>query len=172
MENREQRKGRLKVFKMNNPQCSEAIGGTNKKTVTLSTPKRVEQVTENRFYNYIKFLLNMKQKMIFLALMLWMLSTASANAQVLIGGNESDEPHSGAILDLSFLGDKNLGLLLPNVELGATATDFTLAADATDEQKTAACGMIVYNTKTDALNGAGLYVWTGSKWMVVALAGS
>ncbi|MDR0682880.1 MAG: hypothetical protein LBG15_13690 [Dysgonamonadaceae bacterium] len=114
----------------------------------------------------------MKQKMIFLMLMLFVLSAASVKAQVLIGGEVDDEPHSGAILDLSLLGTQKLGLLLPNVELGTTATDFMLVADASEEQKTTACGMVVYNTKSGVLNGVGLYVWTGSKWVVVALAGS
>jgi hypothetical protein len=114
----------------------------------------------------------MKRKMIFLALALIILSAASVNAQVIIGGNETQEPHAGAILDLSPLGTQQLGLLLPNVELGAAATDFALAANVTSEQKIAARGMVVYNIKQGVLNGVGLYVWTGDKWVAVALAGS
>jgi hypothetical protein len=113
----------------------------------------------------------MKQKMIFLALTLLIWSAASVKAQVIIGGNETQDPHESAILDLSPLGTQKLGVLLPNVELGTTATDFVLADDASEEQKTAARGMVVYY-KGSNLQGSGLYVWTGSKWIVVALAGS
>jgi hypothetical protein len=110
----------------------------------------------------------MKRKMIFLMLMLFILSVASMNAQVIIGGSGSEEPHAGAGLDLSPLGDKHLGLLIPNVTLGSSATDFVLVEESevteeTEEIKTAATGMIVYNPD-DVLFGAGLYVWTGSAW--------
>jgi hypothetical protein len=124
----------------------------------------------NKYINKFKTLLIMRN-VIFWMLALVMMSVASVNAQVIIGGNEADEPHAGAILDLSPLGIKSLGLLLPNVELGTSATDFALVASATDGQKTAARGLIVYNAK-DVLNGAGLYVWTGEKWKVIALAGN
>ncbi|MDR0681119.1 MAG: hypothetical protein LBG15_04610 [Dysgonamonadaceae bacterium] len=74
--------------------------GTNEKRQTLSTPKRVEQVKRNRTINNItKFLLNMKQKMIFLALALWILSAASVKAQVTIGSNQ--DPHKGAVQSCS-----------------------------------------------------------------------
>jgi hypothetical protein len=113
----------------------------------------------------------MTKKMKFWMLALCMLSAASTNAQVIIGGNETQEPHAGAVLDLSPFGTKQLGLLLPNVELGNTASDFALLANATTEQKSAARGMLVYNIKA-VLNGIGLYVWTGTEWKVIALAGN
>jgi hypothetical protein len=109
------------------------------------------------------------RKMIFLLLMLFVLSVASMNAQVIIGDN-TKEPHAGAILDLSPLGTKKLGLLLPNVELNNSADDFALLASATSEQKTAARGMIVYNINASVLSGAGIYVWTGSEWKPVVLS--
>jgi hypothetical protein len=109
------------------------------------------------------------KKVIFLMLTLIVLSAASMNAQVLIGDN-TKEPHAGSILDLSPLGTQKLGVLLPKVELGSTADEFVLIASPTSEQKIAARGMIVYNTKT-TLNGAGLYVWTGELWKPVVLAG-
>jgi hypothetical protein len=55
----------------------------------------------------------MKQKMIFLTLILMMLSAASMKAQVNIGS--LDNPHAGAVLDLSQ--SENLGLLLPQISL-------------------------------------------------------
>jgi hypothetical protein len=114
----------------------------------------------------------MKRNVFFLMLTLVMMSVASVNAQVIIGGSENQEPHAGAVLDLSPLGAKKLGLLLPNVELGSAATDFALVAGATSEQKTAARGLVVYNTKADALKGVGLYVWTGTEWKIIASAGN
>jgi hypothetical protein len=72
-------------------------------------------------------------------------------------------------LDLSPLGADNLGLLLPNVELTNDAADFVLGDGATPDEKTAATGMLVYNTAA-VLGGAGLYIWDGAKWKAVALA--
>jgi hypothetical protein len=107
----------------------------------------------------------MKQKTMFLMLTLFILSVASMNAQVIIGGSGSEEPHAGAGLDLSPLGGKHLGLLIPNVTLSNSDTDFVLveSEEVTDDIKTAATGMIVYNP-AEVLFGAGLYVWTGSEW--------
>jgi hypothetical protein len=113
----------------------------------------------------------MRKKTFSLMLSLILMSVASVNAQVIIGGSENQEPHAGAVLDLSPLGTKNLGLLLPNVELGTVATDFALVANVTDEQKSAARGLVVYNIK-NVLNGIGLYVWTGTEWKVITLAGN
>jgi uncharacterized protein (TIGR02145 family) len=106
--------------------------------------------------------------------LLWMLtlvviSAASVNAQVIIGGDGTQYPHAGAGLDLSLLGADKLGLLLPSVELTDDAEEFALVADATDEQKTDATGMLVYNADDDILAGAGLYVWDGAKWQAVAV---
>jgi hypothetical protein len=115
----------------------------------------------------------MRKKAIFCMLTLILLiSAASVNAQVVIGGGESQEPHTGAVLDLSPLGTQNLGLLLPNVELGSSADDFVLVAGANDEQKSTAAGLIVYNTKLGDWCVAGLYVWTGEEWKAIALAGN
>ncbi|MDR0682408.1 MAG: fibrobacter succinogenes major paralogous domain-containing protein [Dysgonamonadaceae bacterium] len=130
--------------------------GTNEKTATLSTPKRVEQVKRNRIVNNItKFLLNMKQKMIYLALTLFVLSAASVNAQVNIGSD--DDPHKGAVLDLSQT--ENLGLLLPQVFL-TNVSDWQLDGNTKKE------GMLIYNTNDDVPNGNGkdIYVWTRNGW--------
>ncbi|MDR0680996.1 MAG: hypothetical protein LBG15_03975, partial [Dysgonamonadaceae bacterium] len=121
-----------------------------------STPKRVEQVKRNRIINNItKFLLNMKQKMIYLALMLFVLSAASMNAQVTIGSDQ--DPHEGAILDLSQ--SANLGLLLPRVFL-ENVTTWQLKGSTEKE------GMVIYNTNedVDGGNGKDIYVWTRNSW--------
>jgi hypothetical protein len=112
----------------------------------------------------------MNRNVFFLMLTLVMMSVASVKAQVIIGGSANQEPHAGAVLDLSPLGTKKLGLLLPNVELGSAATEFALVAGASTEQKTTARGLVVYNTKTAALNGVGLYVWSGTEWKIIASA--
>jgi uncharacterized protein (TIGR02145 family) len=112
----------------------------------------------------------MKKKSFYLVLALIMMSAASVNAQVLIGGNGTGNPHAGAILDLASGGQNNLGLLLPNVKLRYDATEFRLVPDASDEVKEAATGMIVYNT-AGVPDGRGLYVWNGNKWTPVGNTG-
>jgi uncharacterized protein (TIGR02145 family) len=109
-----------------------------------------------------------KKVILWMPALILLMSTASVNAQVIIGGSGTDEPHAGAGLDLSPLGADKLGLLLPNVELGSSATDFALVDGATDEQKTDATGMLVYNTEPCALNGPGLYLWDGDKWNIIS----
>jgi uncharacterized protein (TIGR02145 family) len=91
------------------------------------------------------------------------------NAQVLIGGTASDNPHAGAILDLASGGQNNLGLLLPNVQLSSDASEFVLASEATVDEdiKQEAAGMIVYNT-TGKPAGPGLYVWNGAAWLSIS----
>jgi hypothetical protein len=102
-------------------------------------------------------------------LTLIVISAASVNAQVIIGGNGTQYPHAGAGLDLSPLGKQNLGLLLPSVKLMDKAEEFALVAGATDGQKKDATGMLVYNADADILDGRGLYVWDGAKWQPVVL---
>jgi uncharacterized protein (TIGR02145 family) len=97
----------------------------------------------------------MKQKLFFLMLTLFVLGAANVSAQVNIGSN--DNPTEGAVLDLSQVADKNLGLLLPQVELTDDATVWGLDGVATP-------GMIVYNTKANVLDGEGFYGWTNLKW--------
>jgi uncharacterized protein (TIGR02145 family) len=107
----------------------------------------------------------MKKKTIFWTLTLLMLSPASVTAQVIIGGDGTNDPHPGALLDLS---NSSLGLLLPNVIL-TNATDFVLVEEANPDIatiKTNAKGMVVYNI--DSKQPGGLYLWTGSKWQIIA----
>jgi hypothetical protein len=97
------------------------------------------------------------KKIVYLGLMLFLIgSTANIKAQVNIGS--MDDPHSGAVLDLSHVPEKDKGLLLPKVELEAY-NKFSLAADNTKESGK---GMVVYNT--NASMGIGVYVWDGKQW--------
>ncbi|MDR0865473.1 MAG: Ig-like domain-containing protein [Candidatus Symbiothrix sp.] len=102
------------------------------------------------------------KKNLFLLLTFIVMSAVSANAQILIGGNgTTDDPHAGAILDLSKATGK--GLLLPKVDLQA-ADDFTVAGQ---EAGTSGAGMVVYNT-AETWGEPGIYVWDGAKWNPVA----
>jgi len=96
--------------------------------------------------------------MYFLMLALFVLSAASANAQVTIG--TTNDPHAGAVLDLQ---STTKGLLLPNVSL-EKVSKFQLATDA---EAASGVGMIVFNINANIVggNGAGIYVWDGTKWM-------
>jgi hypothetical protein len=91
-------------------------------------------------------------------LLLFILSTASMNAQVLIGGSIEDEPRPGALLDLK---SGSHGLLLPQVELENTA-EFQLS-DSPEE------GMMIYNISeiTAGGSGKGVYVWKNSEWKLL-----
>jgi uncharacterized protein (TIGR02145 family) len=111
----------------------------------------------------------MRKKTLFWMLTLVMMSAASVNAQVIIGGDGIKDPHAGAGLDLSPLGTQKLGLLLPNVELTDDAEEFALVAGATNTQKTDATGMLVYNAD-DVLHGKGLYIWNGTRWQALTPA--
>ncbi|MDR1962572.1 MAG: hypothetical protein LBQ50_02200 [Planctomycetaceae bacterium] len=96
------------------------------------------------------------KKMIFLMLTLLILSAASMNAQVNIGS--VNDPHKGAILDLS-QSELNLGLLFPKVYLFSTR-DFTLPVD----EGVDATGMVIYNNNAGLSGGVGLYFWNGTEW--------
>jgi uncharacterized protein (TIGR02145 family) len=95
----------------------------------------------------------MTKKTFFLMLMLIMMSVASVNAQVRIGG--LDDPNESAILDLNAsdaADNGTLGLALPRVALTSTA-------------ETVKKGMIVYNTATANDVTPGTYYNDGSKWI-------
>jgi uncharacterized protein (TIGR02145 family) len=105
-----------------------------------------------------------KKTLFWMPTLILLISAASVKAQVIIGGNGIDEPHAGAVLDLSPLGKQKLGLLLPSVELMDDAADFVLGdKEVSGEEKTAAAGMLVYNT-AGVLHGKGLYVWNRTEW--------
>jgi hypothetical protein len=107
----------------------------------------------------------MKQKMIFLALTLLVLSTASVNAQVRIGGDS--DPNESAVLDLNAtnaINNGTLGLALPRVELISTTGSAPLKAHV--------AGMTVYNTVVagtgDAFVTPGIYTNNGGYWIRMA----
>jgi uncharacterized protein (TIGR02145 family) len=102
------------------------------------------------------------KRMIFLMLTLFILSTASMNAQVRIGG--TDDPNESAVLDLNATNAANngkLGLALPRVELTSTGNYAPL--------KSHVAGMTVYNTKTTGDVTPGAYYNDGSKWIRIAV---
>jgi hypothetical protein len=98
----------------------------------------------------------MKKKAIFLMLTLIMMSVASVKAQVTIGS--LNDPHKGAVLDLSQVGG-DVGVLFPRVYISSTAS-FKLAVDDRVDAK----GMVVYNINSELPDGVGLYAWNGSEW--------
>ncbi|MDR1737449.1 MAG: hypothetical protein LBR66_01325, partial [Candidatus Symbiothrix sp.] len=94
-----------------------------------------------------------------------------AQAQVNIGS--LNNPHPGAILDISQSGYE-LGFLLPRVELDDVSV-FQLQALSDDGTVKAAKGMLVYNTSKTTKGGGGFvgeFVWDGSKWLPVGGATS
>ena len=96
------------------------------------------------------------KKVLFLTLTLFLftLGTVRLTAQVAIGKAES--PHPDALLELK---SNSRGLLLPQVALTGVANFLVNGGD-----RESAKGMLVYNTNNYALDGAGLYVWTGVFW--------
>jgi hypothetical protein len=97
------------------------------------------------------------KKIFFLMLMLLMLSAASMNAQVRIGG--TTDPNPSAVLDLNATdaaNNGNLGLALPRVQLTSTNEPAPLAAFVN--------GMTVYNTRTINDVTPGTYYCDGNRW--------
>jgi uncharacterized protein (TIGR02145 family) len=100
----------------------------------------------------------MKKTTFFLMLTLIMMSTASVNAQVTIGSME--DPHGGAVLDLSKATGNSIGLLLSHISLDNVYT-WQIGGD-----KDLGVGMVVYNTNINVSGGKGIgvYVWNGNVW--------
>jgi hypothetical protein len=98
----------------------------------------------------------MKKTTFFWMLTLIMMNVASVNAQVTIGS--TNDPHKGAILDLS-QSESNFGVLFPKVYLFNTK-EFSLSVDDGVDAK----GMVIYNNNASLSGGAGLYAWNGSEW--------
>jgi hypothetical protein len=100
------------------------------------------------------------KKIFFLMLALIVLSTASMNAQVRIGGIE--DPHPSAVLDLNADDDANagnFGLILPRVSLTSVKQQLNAADPAN--------GAMVWNTNDDFYLGKGVYVWGDTVWVPV-----
>jgi hypothetical protein len=111
----------------------------------------------NSLYKFLLLIFKQMKKIFFLMLMLLMLSTASMNAQVRIGG--IDDPNTSAILDLNATDATNagtVGLALPRVELTSTGNKAPLNSHV--------AGMTVYNTKTTGDVTPGTYYNDGEKW--------
>ncbi|MDR0681184.1 MAG: hypothetical protein LBG15_04945 [Dysgonamonadaceae bacterium] len=106
----------------------------------------------------------MKQKMMFLALTLFVLSAASVNAQVRIGGTTDPDP--SVILDLNpdDVNDATGGFLLPRVKL----IDLTLPNPFSTHIK----GLMVYNKTNGGELNEGIYYNNGEKWFPVISCGS
>jgi hypothetical protein len=98
------------------------------------------------------------KKVLFLVLvyLLLLIGLRSVNAQVTIGNLQ--DPHSGAVLDLSQVDKQNLGLLLPRVLLTKT-DEWQLNGNSDD-----GIGMVVYNMNECLESGRGLYLWNGVVW--------
>jgi hypothetical protein len=103
----------------------------------------------------LNFIKDKMKKIFFLMLTFIVLSAASVNAQVTIGS--TDDPHSGAILDLQ---STTQGLKLPTVSI-TNLTTFGLPLEGASIAA-GAKGMVVYNT--NAATGIGLLVWSGYRW--------
>ncbi|MDR0543237.1 MAG: hypothetical protein LBH19_13635 [Dysgonamonadaceae bacterium] len=85
--------------------------------------------------------------------------------QVHIGAiGDNDDPHPGAVLDLT--NSSSRGLKLPMVALQNAEILQVDGKPDTDEDLTA-LGMTVYNQNRFALDGAGVYVWDGNRWSSV-----
>jgi uncharacterized protein (TIGR02145 family) len=100
----------------------------------------------------------MTKTTVLLVLAFIMMSAASVNAQVRIGG--LDNPNPSAVLDLNATdatNDGKLGLALPRVELTSTNSYYPLQAHVK--------GMIVYNTATAGDITPGTYYNDGSQWI-------
>jgi uncharacterized protein (TIGR02145 family) len=102
----------------------------------------------------------MRKKVILWMLTLIMMSVASVNAQVIIGGNGTDDPHAGAVLDLSKASGNSVGFLLPRVSLKNVNT-WQIGGIANQGE-----GMAIYNTNKDVVggSGSGIYIWNGRAW--------
>jgi hypothetical protein len=98
------------------------------------------------------------KKVLFLVLVYLCLivGVRSVNAQVAIGNLQ--DPHSGAVLDLSQVSKQNPGLLLPRVSLTKT-NEWQLNGNSVN-----GIGMLVYNMNGNLVNGRGIYLWNGAEW--------
>jgi hypothetical protein len=108
--------------------------------------------------------MKMKRKTMFCMLSLYLLSAASMNAQVTIGG--ATEPASGTLLDLNSPNGARGGLVLSNIEIDDVSQIpekvLTGISESQDENPDLQ-GMMVYNTGTASVP-AGIYIWNGYYW--------
>jgi hypothetical protein len=88
-----------------------------------------------------------------------LLFAISVNAQVTIGSMEPSTP--GAVLDLSKVTPKNMGMMLPQVSLTDLSNWAPLAGTATN-------GMLIFNTNGSI--GTGIYYWKDGAWIFLSAA--
>jgi uncharacterized protein (TIGR02145 family) len=98
---------------------------------------------------------------VILILLALLIGGANGAAQVSIG--KAEPSRAGAGLDLN---SNDKGLLLPNVSLSNTATDFQLGKDLAPDDPAKAAGMVVYND-SETLGGPGVFVWSGTRWILI-----
>jgi uncharacterized protein (TIGR02145 family) len=106
--------------------------------------------------------MKMKRKTMFCMLSLCLLSAASVNAQVTIGG--ATDPVAGAILDLN--SDVKGGLVLSSIaieDLGKIPANVLTGITSEQDENLDLRGIMVYNTGTLGVP-AGIYVWNGYFW--------
>jgi hypothetical protein len=106
--------------------------------------------------------MKMKRKTMFCMLSLCLLSAASVNAQVTIGG--LTDPAAGALLDLN--SDVKGGLLLSSIaiaDLSEIPANELLGISSAQDVNLDLRGIVVYNTGTPGVP-AGIYVWNGYCW--------
>jgi len=105
------------------------------------------------------------QKILFLFLSFFSTTLFSQNVGINITGAT---PSINAILDLNTGNSNNVGLLIPNVTLGASLTTFNppMANAATAGDK----GMMVFN-KVATNQPVGYYYWDGGTWVSVSGGG-
>jgi uncharacterized protein (TIGR02145 family) len=110
----------------------------------------------NSLYKFLLLIFEQMKKIFFLMLTLFILSAASMNAQVLIGGDGTGNPDPSAVLELQ---SSDKGFLLPRVEL--TSTSIPAPLDAFIR------GMTVYNTRIINDVTRGTYYCDGIRWVKV-----
>lgn len=112
--------------------------------------------------------MNKKMKNLFwLMLSFLLLSSASINAQVIIGS--LDDPHPAAALEIRNDNPRGFmqGILFPRVPLMAASEWYPLDSSAEPVE-----GMVVYNTNASNaydLKGKGLYIWIDNVWQKISL---
>lgn len=85
-----------------------------------------------------------------------LLFTDVAMAQSVAINNDGSLPNGSAILDIK---SNNKGLLIPRVNLQNLTDNITIPNPATS--------LLVFNTNTSLVGGAGFYVWDGNNWVLL-----
>jgi hypothetical protein len=108
--------------------------------------------------------MKMKRKTMFCMLSLCLLSAASVNAQITVGG--LTDPAAGVILDLNSPGGARGGLVLSSIaitDLSEIPANELLGISSAQDVNEDLRGTLVYNTGTPGVP-AGIYAWNGYCW--------